>query len=431
MMVTFHPCVVASNRRRDGTIPVKIRVTFKGVSRRLPTNLVARPGDLTRSLHIKSPDILNKAQTLIAQMQDTLADLSPFTIESWDVDRVIRHIHATMTADTFRLDFFEFADGYLRSKSPQTRRSYDMALNALESYLKLRRLDVNDITRQLVAGFVEDVKNGPKTAYSKGRRIVTDKARSPGHASLLVMKLAHIFNAAKLRYNDDDRVLIPRSPFDGIPRDYGTHQGAKPSRVEVLRMMWDYPALGVEREALDIFLLSFCTMGANLADLWLARKPSGGVWKYNRCKTGAPVEVTIQPEVSVLLRRLQVGPRGGWWIPALHRLAYRKDLATQKVNAALKAWAVKEGVEPFTFGAARKGWATIARRLGVEKATVDEGLSHKGDFPIADIYIERDWSLAAAANRKVLDYVFGDSDNIRTTAGDKDSQPTGADAGAE
>ena len=34
MIVTFKPIVI--NKRKDGTWPVKIRVTFKGVSRRLP-----------------------------------------------------------------------------------------------------------------------------------------------------------------------------------------------------------------------------------------------------------------------------------------------------------------------------------------------------------------------------------------------------------
>lgn len=94
--VTFHPCCVASNRRKDGTYPVKIRVTFRGVSRRLPTTLVARPGDLTRSLHIKSPDIMSRANALIAQMQATLADLSPFVLEAWDVDRVVAHIRTAL-----------------------------------------------------------------------------------------------------------------------------------------------------------------------------------------------------------------------------------------------------------------------------------------------------------------------------------------------
>lgn len=33
-MITFKPIVIPGNRRKDGTYPVKIRVTFKGKTRR-------------------------------------------------------------------------------------------------------------------------------------------------------------------------------------------------------------------------------------------------------------------------------------------------------------------------------------------------------------------------------------------------------------
>ena len=73
------------------------------------------------------------------------------------------------------------------------------------------------------------------------------------------------------------------------------------------------------------------------------------------------------------------------------------------MNRQLRAWAQREGLPPFTFYAARHTWATLARQLGVEKATVDEALGHVGDFPVADIYAQRNWSLAWAANERVLD----------------------------
>ena len=72
------------------------------------------------------------------------------------------------------------------------------------------------------------------------------------------------------------------------------------------------------------------------------------------------------------------------------------------INMALRRWAEREGIKPFTFYAARHTWATLARSAGVEKATVDEALAHIGDYRIADIYAERNWSLAWAANDKVM-----------------------------
>ncbi len=57
-MITFKAIIIPNNRRKDGTYPVKIRVTFKGVARRLPTTLVCKSQDLTRGNKIKNADIL-------------------------------------------------------------------------------------------------------------------------------------------------------------------------------------------------------------------------------------------------------------------------------------------------------------------------------------------------------------------------------------
>lgn len=411
-MVTFHAVCVASNRRKDGTYPVKIRVTFHGVSRRLSTTLVARPGDLTRSLRIKSPDITARANALIAQMQGTLADLSPFVLEAWDVDRVVAHIRTTLGGQAFRLDFFDWADRFLQGKTETTRRTYVTALGALERFVGRRQLDINDITRAMLLDFMEAVGREGKMQWRAGAVVKdTGKPKSAAAASRHIMKLAHIFDAAKARYNDEDAgvILIPRSPFSTIPRNYGISKGPDALDLETLQRIVDADAEGVEREALDAFLLSFALMGANLADLYAQRGGVGDVWTYHRQKVrdrrpdGAEMQVRIWPEAAALVARLQAGP-SGWWLPALHRIASRKDLCTQKLNAGLRTWAEREGVDPFTFGAARHTWGTLARnRARIDKATVDECLCHVGDLRVADIYIERDWAVLNDANRKTLD----------------------------
>lgn len=405
--VTFHPDCPPSNRRKDGTIPVKIRITFKGLHRYLATSLIARAGDLTKAGKIKSPDILRRANDLIVKMQDTLVEISPFILETWDIDMVVAHIRGRMQEQTFRLDFFTFADGYLDGKTPTTRRAYTMALNTLERFVGERRLDVNGITRAFLLDFVAFVEAEPKMHYNprNGEWEKTDKGKGTGAASRHLMKLEHIFNGAKARYNDDDRVLIPRSPFDGIPRNYGEPEGAKPLPLATMQRLVEASAEGVERVALDAFLLSFATMGANLADLYAAPKFSGTEWRYFRKKITsrkAEMHVVIQPEVEQIVERLK--GRGPWWLNALHRIASTgTDQCTAKVNAALGRIAAREGIDTFTFYSARKSWATYARNLcKIEKATIDEALAHKGDYALADIYIAKSWDHLNEANRKVL-----------------------------
>ena len=406
--VTFKAVCIASNRRKDGTYPVRIRVTYKGVSRRLPTNLVAQPKDLTRTLHIKSPDINAKSQALIAQMQGTLADLSPFALDGWDVDRVVAHIRRSLAGDSFRLDFFQYADRYLACKTAQTRRAYDTALNSLAAHLGKRELDVSEITKRLLVEWRDAVDARKKVTFSKGERRETEKPQRGGQSSRMLAKLAHVFNAAKREYNDDDRTLIPRSPFDGVARPTPPSEGARALTVEELQRIVDAESQGNERVALDAFILSFCLMGPNLADMWAA-KPVSGTWRYYRQKTThrrqdrAEMQVDIPTEAEPFLARLKKG-RSEWWLPELHRMATTTNVCTSKVNALLRGWAERNGMdtEKLSFGSTRKSWATLARKIGIEKALVDECLTHVGDFPVTDIYAARDFAQMNAANRKVL-----------------------------
>ena len=77
-----------------------------------------------------------------------------------------------------------------------------------------------------------------------------------------------------------------------------------------------------------------------------------------------------------------------------------------RVNYNLKQWAEENKIPPFTFYAARHSWASIGRSIGIEKATIDDGLCHVGDYSIADIYAEKAWPVINAANRKIIDHVL-------------------------
>lgn len=431
-MITYKPIIIQGGRRKDGTYPVKIRVTFKGISRRLPTTLVARDCDLTRSGHIKNAAILERAGELIARMRATCDNLSPFTLEGWNVDQVVQHIRDTLTADTFRLDFFTFGREFIQGKAEGTRAGYTTALNALARFLGGDSLEINTITRTLLVEFQEWADSQPRAFfnYHTGQYQDTKKVTTPGgNSGRWLSRLAHIYQAAKDRFNDEDsgRIVIPRSPFDSIPRRRTLPQGQKALPVEVIQRLIDArPTIPQERTALAAFLVSLGTMGANLADLWQAHAFTGDSWRYNRSKTRdrrqdrAEVIVSVEPEIGPFLAALQNETGSPWWLPALH-LWKSSRIADTMVNKYLRSWCEREGLEPFTFYAARHSFATLARRQGVEKATIDEALGHLGDYQVADIYAERNWDLARAANRKVLElFRWPGSDNNRTKSGGTD-----------
>ena len=411
-MITFKAIIIPGNRRKDGTFPVNIRVTFKGKTRRLATTLVCTQGDLTRTLKIKNAAILNKSDALIARMRDAVKDISPFDLETKDVDWVVSRIKDSLTQESFHLDFFERSDRYILTKTETTRRAYSCALNTLERFLGRRSLDINEISRSLLLEFMEMVDGEGKMHYNPKTGMVEESKvdKIPRGASTRhLAKLEHLFNAAKEKYNDEDagRILIPRSPFSKITKVYPVSNGqSNLGRDLMQRIISSQVDNEVMRTALDLFIVSFGLMGANMADLYFA-KPVREEWVYYRQKTTsrradrAEMRVSIPGELQPYLERLK--GQGGWWLNRLHEFASTKDFATARVNRCLRKWCEDNGVEVFTFYAARHTFASLARKEGVDKSTIDDCLGHKGSFQVADIYAEKAWDLIQEANQRVLE----------------------------
>ena len=412
-MITFKAIVISSNRRKDGTYPVNIRVTFKGKSRRLATTLVCTQGDLTRTLKIKNATILNKTDAIISRMRDAVKNISPFDLENQDVEWVVRHIKDSLTNETFHLDFFEWSDKYILTKTETTRRAYSCALNTLERFLGKRSIDINDITRSLLMEFMDKVDSEKKMWYNtKTGKVEESKMEKipRGASTRHLAKLEHLFNAAKDKFNDEEsgKILIPRSPFSKIQKYYPLAGGQRNLGRDLMQQIISSQVDNeVMRIGLDIFIVSFGLMGVNMADLYYA-KPVKEEWVYHRKKTEsrradrAMMKVTLPEELRPYLERLK--GRGGWWLNEIHRFASTKDFATARVNRCLKKWCEDNKVEVFTLGAARHTWASLCRvDCKVDKSTVDDCLCHKGSFAITDIYAEKAWNLMQEANQKVLD----------------------------
>lgn len=387
IMITYKAIVIPGNRRKDGTYPVVIRVTYKGKSRRIATTLVAGPADLTRSLRIKNPTLLSKADAIISKMRDAASLLSPFEIADKDVGDIVTHIRSRLTERAFSLDFFEWGyyDINTTMEVPNTKRAYKAALISFGKYLGKQSIDINSISKAMLQDFME---------------------KQPAR---YVVRLSKLFSDAKAKYNDEDAgiIVIPRSPFSQLHPVIPPADGADPlSKEEMQRVISAKAGKTQERIALDVFILSFCLMGVNLADLYEAEQVDGDEYHYFRKKTRnrredkAEMKVPIPPEARPYIERLK--GEGEWWLNEIHRWGQ----PIQNVNKYLHIWNEREkavGVEKFSFYSARHTWGTLARGIGIDKGTVADCLTHKGDYSVTDIYAERAWNVMAKANRKVLD----------------------------
>ena len=414
--IKMRPAVYANHRRKDGSCPVKIVVYFKGKERKLTTHIVAEAKDLTRSMHLKQGEALSAAQDLIIDMRAACRDIPYFDLEYQDVDFVVKYIKAKRAKQEFKLDLFTFGREFIAEMKPGTKAYYQQAMNAFARYIKADAIDINAITKTMVAGFIEHMNNEPKLYYNSTTKKAekTKKAKvKGGQAARLCGKLATIYRAAKKKYNDEDlgNIFIPRSPFEGHALLVPPSQGQKAIPMEIIqRMIQAQPDNAQVRSSIDVAVISFALMGMNLADLYEAKTPKDGVLEYNRKKTrdrrpdGAQMRVVIPECISPYIERLQSKRFNDVWLGKLRELCSRPQQITPIVNGGLAKWCEDEGIERFTFYAVRKAWATIARgKAGVEKALVDEGLAHVGDYQMTDIYAERPWEKINEANMRVLE----------------------------
>lgn len=410
----MRPAVYANHRRKDGSYPVKIVIYFKGKERKLSTHIVAEAKEVTRTIHLKQGEALSAAQDLIIDMRSACRDIPYFDLEYQDVDFVVNYIKGKRAKMNFRLDFLAFGKEWISDKKEGTRLQYQQALNAFARYLKADTIDINAITRSMVEAFIEFLDKEPKVYRCSASKTIIEskkeKARG-GQASRHVVKLAAIHKAARKRYNDEDSnaIMIPRSPFEGHEITPPPAQGQKPLSIEIIQALISTETENAAiRTGIDVAIVSLGLMGINLADLYEIKPPAGDTLIYYRKKTRdkradkAEMRIEIPECIKPFIGRLQSRRNGQYWLGRLHEVCSKSCRITPTVNYGLQKWCEERSIERFTFYALRKSWGTIARRIGVEKSLVDEGLVHVGDYRMTDIYAERPWEKINEANRKVL-----------------------------
>lgn len=405
-MATFKTEIRKHQQREDGSYNVKLRITHKRRSRWLPTNIDITPHDLTARGKIKTQAVLDKCEDLLRRVRADVSRLSPFALEEMDVEQVAEWVRKEERGEGWRLDFFEWGRQYVAGMSDGARGHYTRALNALARYLGTDKIDINDLRASDIRAFGAYLDEEPK-ACSGG------KAKKRGGVSkTYISALAHLHALARAQFNDADaeRQLIPRNPFDGYkappaPRMRGGQQSLGIAGIQAL--IDARPEVPEERQAIALFLLSFCLMGANLADLYNAPPVSGDWWVYRRKKVegrkGRDAEIRVRVPSCALPLLAEFPDRTGRYWMGLREWSNSVNNCTAKVNRYLRQWQAKNGMRDFTFYAARHSWSTIAHGgAGFNRDTIDEAMGHNGNLPLTDIYIEKDWEMLNRVNAGTL-----------------------------
>lgn len=421
-MLTIKAEIKKSELKVDGTYNVKIRFTLDRKVKRLSTNLFITSKDLTKSLKFKEDTSIKRAiDRLVLYYREQCFKLQ-LDQNHYSLDEIIEFLNGEQEKQQ-TIDFIKFSREWIASTTIKGAPNYTTAINALVRFVGKEELDINLITldflEQFKAFLIGERDARTKKLMQQGKRVTSNRT-----LSLYLVSIKKLFNEAKRKFNKKDKnlILIPNSPFEDfkIPKQEATRKRAIPA--DIIKKVWKLPYKDMKKGykstcrynlAKDCFILSFCLIGINSADLYNATKMRGNTIIYNRTKTkarrldGAKMMVDIPKIVQPLIDKYKdsTGKR------LFNFYQYYGDEKTfnKAINSGLKEIGSILEVDDLEYYAARHSWATIAlNKVGIDKYIVHAALNHIDDsMKVTDIYIERDFVNENKANAKVVKYVFG------------------------
>ena len=406
----------------DGTYNVKIRFTKDRAVKRISTNLFATEADLTAGYKLKEESVIKQEADRLILHYRTMFNAMHLDSENYDVGEIVNLILNKEEAEK-PIDFIAFCKNWIATSSGRSKDIYTTGLNAFIKFIGKEELDIKNITVDLLEQYRDYIIN---VRANRVKRLIEEGKRIPSNRclSLYLMNLRHLYNEAQKYYNKPDKGLIriPHSPFEyfKIPKEELTRKRAiQPQQIKAI---WNMPYQNIYKGhkgtcrfdlAKDCFILSFCLMGINSADLYNVRELRDNRLIYCRTKTKdrrldkAKMEVVVPKMVLPIFEKYR--DKTGQRLFKFYK-DYRDSRAFNKaINKGLKEIGEKLNIDDLEYYAARHSWATIAlNKCGIDKYTVHAALNHVDEsMRVTNIYIERDFVNENKANAKVVKYVFG------------------------
>ena len=390
--------------------------------KRISTSLFATPNDLTKNYKIKaSAPIKQDIDALIHSYYDKCAKLQ-IELNNYTLDDVMNYLNGEQEKQQ-TIDFIKFSREWIASTTIKGAPNYTTAINALVRFVGKEELDINLITLDFLESFKaflnKEREIRTKRLMQQGKRIPSNRS-----LSLYLISIKKLFNEAKKKYNKKEKnlILIPNSPFMEleIPKQEATRKRA--ISADIIKKLWKLPYKDMKKGykstchynlAKDCFILSFCLMGINSADLYNATEMEGYTIVYNRTKTKdrrldkAQMKVDIPRLVLPLVEKYK--DKTGKRLFNFYQYYADEKGFNKAINYGLKEIGTILEIDDLEYYAARHSWATIAlNKAGIDKYIVHAALNHIDDaMKVTDIYIERDFVNENKANAKVVKYVFG------------------------
>lgn len=395
-MPTFKAEVQPHQLRSDGTYPVSIRITHNRKVARIATGLYLTPNQINKkTFEIKDQAILVWTNNAIRKFREQLLDISMEDMLVMDV----QEIKSFLSHEKEQIDYLAYCKRLAASETNKMA-NIDSVVSLLEE-MGITKLPITSFNSKFIERVKEFMDN--KEFVRKNGEVCHYENSTKNN---YLGKLGRIFNLMKKEYNSDFNEVIRHKVT--IERYKEEENKKKAINIEELRRFIEHvPKAKSQQKAKDICLLSFALCGINTIDLLALPKEyyNNGVLEYNRSKTGVSTGLKVPSQILPIFNKYiakkgnKLFDFGTWDEPNRMNASIRFCLKyICRDIGAEETWSI------YWF---RHTFATIARNdIRATKDDVDMCIAHKGDNPMADVYIKKDWAICTDINKRVMDYVF-------------------------
>ena len=414
-MATFKYVIFPKDKRRDGTVNIKIRVIHNRKTRYLHTPFYVTTDQMTRGGKLKDAFIESQLTSRIAELRRR-SDQIGFAAEHLDVDKFIAMLDKTSDVSDYVTYARKKIDEIRKDpKRKSTADRYSYVLNSFIEYNGSEHIPFSKMTKTFIRQYYQHLRTTKKLAITT--------------VNSYISMLSSLYNSAREELNDEelDVVIVKYNCFKNIGREKEEEHDYKAfESVEQMQRIIDAPRSRFRTTDYmkDMFVFSFVCFGMNLKDIQFLTKDQvkDGILTFRRRKVerrmGARAEMQIQlcDVAKAIIEKYSGDPI------FLIECNHNRDntVMCKDIYRTFKAVGLnKEGSgEHYTFNSARHSMATFLINVcRVDKSIVHQMLVHSNvdRMAITDWYIKRDYSLLWEANEKLL-ALFDWSTYLKTLA---------------
>ena len=410
--------VVNPEIRKDDTYSVHIRLTHKGVIKKIPTSHYLDKAQVNKKMDIKDMEIVDELNTTIKNYRKKISSLST-AIDYYTCSDLKEYL----TNDIGKtVDFIKY--GLQFAGKQRTKGTKGLYITVINRFVDLfgEKVDINHITLASLKRFEGFLRSGSNIERTRVDGInVTYKGRVTSNSTIgeYMVKLKTIYKEAMKEYNDRGRIVIPYNPFDKYDIPQREETKSRSLDIEIVRSIRDCPDFlaGLRRKtdipiiARDVAVLSFYFIGMNPADMFQVDDYNNGRLGYNRAKTrnvrkdNAFISIKVEPEAIPLVEKYR--DKTGVRVFNFYQRFSDQDVFAAAINRGLRFIDkhLTLNTPKISLYYIRYSWMNIARNTcRIHKEDIAMAANHTDkEHRTTDIYLDKDWSIVDEANRKVLD----------------------------